>query len=202
MSDERDGDEDREDAEQNDHDQRLHPVDEARADQADRRHRDHDDRGEDVVPGGPGVVADEERGRIAPEGDGDHRADDHDRREVPEPGRDPDQASVPEPLEQIRDQPARGRVAHAELDDVVAEQGCDDSGEQEREPDGGSRDRARLAEQREDAGADHRADAEEGCPADAHATIWSSWDVLLKRRPPSSVTVTMSSIRTPKRPVR
>ena len=61
---------------------------------------------------------------------------------------------------------------------------------------------AGLAEQREDAGTDHRANAEEGSAADAHrqATIWSSCGVLLKRCPPSAVTVTMSSIRTPKRP--
>ena len=40
--------------------------------------------------------------------------------------------------------------------------------EQEREPHRGARDGARLAEQREDSGADHRADAEEGRAADGH----------------------------------
>ena len=34
------------------------------------------------------------------------------------------------------------------------------------------------------------------------ATIRSSWLVLFRRRPPSSVATTMSSIRTPKRPGR
>jgi len=36
----------------------------------------------------------------------------------------------------------------------------------------------------------------------AQCTMRSSWGVVLRRRPPSSVTVTMSSIRTPKRPGR
>ena len=117
-----DGDEDGEDGEQDNHDQRLGAVDEAGTDQVDPSHRDHDPRGEDVVPAGRRVVADEERGRVAPEGDRHHRADDHDRREVAEPGGDPDQSPVPEPLEQVRDQPTRGRIADAQLDDVVAEQ--------------------------------------------------------------------------------
>ena len=73
---------------------------------------------------------------------------------------------MPKPCEQVRDQAARRRVADAELDDRVAEQRGDDPSEEEREPDGGARDAARLAEQREDAGADHRADAEEGGAAD------------------------------------
>ena len=115
-----------------------------------------------------GVVADEERRGIAPEGDRDHRADDHDRGEVAEPRGDADQAPVPEPLDQVGDEAARRRVAHAELDDGVAEQRGDDPGEEEGEPDGGPRNRAGLAEQREDAGADHRADAEEGCAANGH----------------------------------
>ena len=133
-----------------------------------RGHRDDDGRGEDVVPAGRGVVADEERRRVAAERDGHHRADDHDRGEVAEPGRDPDEPPVPEALEQVRDEPAGRRVADAELDDLVAEQRRDEAGEQEREPDRGPRDRAGLAEEREDAGADHGADAEEGGAADAH----------------------------------
>ena len=36
------GDEDGEDGEQDEDDQRLRPVDDARADEVDRRHRDHD----------------------------------------------------------------------------------------------------------------------------------------------------------------
>ena len=75
---------------------------------------------------------------------------------------------MPNPSHEVGDQAARGREAHAELDDGVAEQRGDDPGEQERQPDGGAGDRARLPEQREDAGADHRADAEEGGAADAH----------------------------------
>ena len=61
-------------------------------------HPEHDSRREDVVPAARGVVADEQRGRVAAERDRDHRAHDHDRREVAEPRRDPDEASVAEPL--------------------------------------------------------------------------------------------------------
>ena len=145
-----------------------------RADDVDARHREHDQRREQVVPARRRVLADEERRRVAPERDGDHRADDHDRGEVAEPGGDPDQASVAEPLDQVRDDPARRGEADAHLDDGVAEQRGDDPGEEEREPDGRPRDRSGLAEQREDAGADHGADAEEGGAADAHATGRSS----------------------------
>ena len=91
-------------------------------DDVDDRHRDDDRRGEDVVPASRRVVTDEERRRIAAERDGDHRADDHDRGEVAEPRRDADESPVPEALRQIRDQAARRRVAHAELDEDVAEQ--------------------------------------------------------------------------------
>ena len=55
--DDRDGDEDDEDGEQNDDDQRLSSVDELGADEVDRDHGDHDDRGEDVVPAARRVVA-------------------------------------------------------------------------------------------------------------------------------------------------
>ena len=115
-----------------------------------------------------GVVADEERGRVAAERDRDHRAHDHDRGEVPEPRGDPHESPVAEALDQVGDQAARGGIAHAELDDGVAEQRGDDAGEQEGQPDRGAGDGARLAEQGEDAGADHRADAEECGAADAH----------------------------------
>ena len=83
-----------------------------------RAHR----RREDIVPPAGGVVADEERGGVASEADRHHRADDHDCRDVAEPGGDSDEAPVPEPLHQVGDDPARGWVAHAELDDGVAEQ--------------------------------------------------------------------------------
>ena len=145
-------------------------FDETGADQIDPDHRENDYRGEDVVPAGRGVVPYEERGRVASEGDRHHRADDHDRREVAEPGRDPDQPPVSEALEEVRDQATRGRIADAQLDDVVAEQRCDDAGEQKREPDRRPGDGSGLAEQREDARADHRADAEESGAADAHTT--------------------------------
>jgi hypothetical protein len=108
------------------------------------------------------------RGGVAAEGDGHHRAHDHDRREVAQPRRDPDEASVAEPRDQVGDQPSGGRVAHAELDDGVAEQPGDDPGEDERQPDGRAGDRAGLAEQREDARPDHRPDAEERRATHAH----------------------------------
>ena len=166
--DDRHADEDGEDGEQDDDDQRLRPVDDPRADQVDPQHPEHDGRREHVVPAARGVVADEKRGGIAAERDRHHRAHDHDGREVAQPRRDSDEAAVSEPLGEVRDQAARGREAHAELDDGVAEQAGDDPGEQERQPHGGARDRTRLAEQREDARADHRADTEEGGAADGH----------------------------------
>ena len=198
----RDRDEDGEDGEQHDDDQRLGAVHERGADEVDAHHHEHDHRREEVVPARRRVVADEERGRVAAERDRDHRADDHDRGEVAEPGGDADEPPVAEPLDQVRDQPARGREAHAELDDGVAEQGRDDSGDQEREPDRGAGDRAGLAEQGEDAGADHRADAEERGAADAHAHgavvgavvvgtggagVWSPKNSQTIRKPTSAV---------------
>ena len=117
---------------------------------------------------------DEEGGRVAPERDRDHRADDHDRGEVAQPGGDPDEAPIAEPLHQVRDQAARRREADAHLHDRVAEQRGDDPGEEEREPDRGSGDGSGLAEQGEDAGPDHRADAEEGGAADAQVRARAS----------------------------
>ncbi len=140
--DDRHGDEDGEDGEQDDDDQRLGAVDEAGADQVDRGHRDDDHGGEDVVPAGRGVVADEQRRRVAAERDRHHRADDHDRGEVAEPRGDPDEPPVAEPLQQVRDQATGGRVADTQLDDGVAQQRGNDAREQEREPDGRRRDRA------------------------------------------------------------
>ena len=104
--DDRDRDEHREDAEEHDDDQRLGAIDDLRTDDVDEHHREHDRRREDVVPDRRGVVSDEQRGRIAPERDRDHRADDHDRGEVAEPGRDADEPTVPEPLHEVGDQPA------------------------------------------------------------------------------------------------
>jgi hypothetical protein len=124
------------------------------------RARNHDCGGEDVVPPVRGVVADEERGCIVAEGDGDHRADDDHRRDVAEPGGDADETALPEPFHQVGDQPARGRVAAAELDADVREQGGHGEAEEERDPDCGSGELARRSEQREDAGADHGADSE------------------------------------------
>ena len=165
----RHGDEDGEDGEQDDDDQRLRSIHDTRADEVDRGHCNDDRGGEDVVPPARSVVADEERGRVAPERDRHHRAHDHDRCEVAEPGGDADEATVPEAFDQVGDQTTRRRVAHAELDDGVAEECGDDAGEEERQPDRRAGDHGRLAEQREDACADHRADAEEGGAADGHA---------------------------------
>ena len=171
-------------AEEDDDDQRLRAVDDLGADDVDARHREHDQRREHVVPARRRALPDEEGRRVAPERDGDHRADDHDRGEVAQPGGDPDEPSVAEPLDQVRDDPARRREADAHLDDGVAEQRGDDPGEEEREPDGRPRDRSGLAEQREDAGADHGADAEEGGAADAQATgrSWSAPAVAVSGR--------------------
>jgi len=81
-----------------------------------------------------------------------------------------EQPSVSEALPQVLDEPAFGGVADPELHDVVREQRRNQPGEEEREPDGGPGDDRGLAEQREDAGPDHRADADEGCAADGHLT--------------------------------
>ena len=77
---------------------------------------------------------------------------------------------MPNPSHQVRDQAARRREADAHLHHRVAEQRGDDPGEEKREPDRGSGDGSGLAQQGEDAGPDHGADAEEGGAADAHAT--------------------------------
>ena len=69
---------------------------------------DEQDKGDkEVVPAVARVLADEQRGRVAAEGDGDHRGHDHDRGDVPEPRRDPDQASHSESLDEVGDQSAR-----------------------------------------------------------------------------------------------
>src|SRR4029077_15693292 len=103
-----------------------------------------------------------------------HRADDPERAKGAEPRGDSDETSVSKPLHQVGDEPPRGWVTDAELDDRVAEERRDDAGKEKRKPDRGTRDRACLAEQREDAGADHGTDAEEGAAAGGHATA-SSW---------------------------
>ena len=141
-------------------DQRLRAGDERAPTMLTATIATHEGGGEDVVPPARGVVADEERGRVAAERDGDHRADDHHRGDVAEPRGDADEAPRPEPLAQVGDQAARGRVADAELDADVGEQRGHDEAEEERDPDSRAGDRARLAEQREDAGADHGADPE------------------------------------------
>ena len=137
-----------------------------------------------IVPAAPGVVADEQRRRVAPEGDGEHPGHDHEGGGVSEPGRDAEQPSVPEALQQVLDQPALGRIPDPELDDVVREQHRDEPGEEEREPDGGPGDDRGLAEEREDAGPDHRADADERGAADGHARsgIASTTDRIIARK--------------------
>ena len=105
-----------------------------------------------------------------------HRADDHDRGEVAEPGGDPDQAPVPETLQQVRDRPARGRIAHAELDDVVAQQGgaCRRAGRRARRQ--SLRPPCGLAEHAEDAAPTlRRCRGRRRRERSCHATICSSW---------------------------
>jgi hypothetical protein len=58
-------------------------------------------------------------------------------------------------------QPSRRRIPHAELGADVAEQHGDDAADEERDPDRRARDRPGLAEQCENARADHRADAQD-----------------------------------------
>ena len=79
-------------------------------------------RGEDVVPPAGGVVADEERHRVVAEGDGAPSSRRSGSPHVPEPRGDSDEAAVSESLDEVRDQPSRGRIADAELDADVADQ--------------------------------------------------------------------------------
>jgi hypothetical protein len=114
-------DEDDEDGEQDDDDQRLRPVDHPRADEVDRRHRDHDRRREDVVPAAGRVVSDEERGRVAAERDRDHRADDHEAdEELPEPL---DRRDAHALVRRVRRLDLRPERDHVEAGDLVADHG-------------------------------------------------------------------------------
>ena len=150
---------------------RLRPGGELGARQVDGEHLEQDRGDEHVVPRRAGVVADEQRGGVAAEGDRDHRSDDHDRGDIAEPRRDADEPPLAEALDQVGDKTARGRVAHAELDTHVAEHPGDDAADQERDPHARAGDRSRLAQQREDAGPDHRADAEDGRAAGAQLAL-------------------------------
>ena len=67
----------------------------------------------------------------------------------------------PEPAVDVFEHPGCGRKAGAELRERVALEGGDAAGKREGDPDGGAGDLARRTEQREDAGADHGADADE-----------------------------------------
>ena len=78
-----------------------------------------------------------------------------------QPGDDAGEVAVAEAAHDVLEQSARRRVAGAELRERVALQPGDRAGDHEREPDRRARDLAGGAEQREDAGADHRADADE-----------------------------------------
>ena len=77
---------------------------------------------------------------------------------------------VAESPDDVLEQAAGRRVARPELGERVALQRGDAAGEQEREPDGRAGDLAGRAEQREDAGADHGADADERGLPDADET--------------------------------
>ena len=152
---------DREDGEQGDDDDRLCAVDRARSDDAQERRDQHQGGGEELGPQGRVVVPDDDGAAVLPERDGDHGPHDHDRGEVAEPGSDAHEPSVAEALDQVGDQPTRGRVVGPHFRHCVPERERHQPGRQERDPDGRSRDRARLAEQGEDPGTDHRADAQE-----------------------------------------
>ena len=74
---------------------------------------------------------------------------------------------VAEPAHDVLEQAAGRRVPGAELGERVALQPGDGTGEEERQPDRGAGHLAGGAEQGEDPGADHRADADERRLADA-----------------------------------
>ena len=122
-------------------------------------HRHEQGDGEDLHPGG--VVAGERRAGVAPEREGDHRRDDA-VRDVGQPGDDRRDVAVAEALVDVLEQATGGRELGTELGERVALQRGDAAGEQERQPDRRPGDLAGGAEQREDPGADHRGDADEG----------------------------------------
>jgi hypothetical protein len=76
--------------------------------------------------------------------------------------------------------PPEEGVARAEPGHGVALEFGDGAGDEEGDPDGRPRDRARFAEESENAGADHRPDAEESGPPHGHATALSRFGVLLR----------------------
>ena len=78
-----------------------------------------------------------------------------------QPGDHPGRVSVAEAPHHILQQPARRGVTGAELGERVALQAGDGTGEQERDPDGRTSHLTGRAEQGEDPGADHGADADE-----------------------------------------
>jgi hypothetical protein len=63
----RDDDEHREDRQQDDDDPRLDPVDELGAGDVDDCNQQYDGDGQDVVPGSPGIVAEQQGGAVAAE---------------------------------------------------------------------------------------------------------------------------------------
>ena len=100
------------------------------------------------------------RAGVAAEGHRDHARHDGVGRED-QPGDDPGGVPVAEAPDDVLEEPARRRVAGAELGERVALQAGDRAGDQERDPDRRAGHLAGRAEQGEDPGADHRADADE-----------------------------------------
>src|SRR5437870_3817297 len=83
-----------------------------RADDYEEGRGDEDQRGEEVRPRARRVTSHDDRGGVVTEGHGNHRADDDDRRQVPEPRGDPDEASITEALDEVGDETPGGGVAN------------------------------------------------------------------------------------------
>ena len=137
---------------------RLRPGDGLRSDDVEQAHDDDDEHREALHPRGAAVG--DGFARVAAERHGDHRGDDRVRRQE-QPRDDAREVAVAEALADVFEQSACRREPRAELGERVALQHRDDARDHERQPDGRAGDLAGRAEEREDPGADHRADADE-----------------------------------------
>ena len=118
--------------------------------------------------------------RVAAERHGDHRGDDRVGGEE-QPRDDSREVAVPEALADVFEQSSGRREPRAELGERVALQHRDDARDQERQPDGRAGDLTGRAEEGEDPGADHRADADEGGLPDGQPCGRARFSVLTAR---------------------
>ena len=148
------------------HQQQLGLPDHARARDVQHRQQDQDPGSVDADPELVGHAV-QQRRRIGAEGLGDHR-DGYRQCDQVNQRQGAGDAANPEGLVEILADPARVRVAGSELGIRIARQRGDPAAEQEGDIGVAASHQRRLAEQGEDAGADHRADAHRGNRPDIH----------------------------------